>query len=283
MKTVKTLSEFKDIRDHWHRQSHTIGFVPTMGYLHEGHLSLVDQSKRENRKTVVSIFINPAQFGPNEDLEAYPRDVLRDSGLLEEKGVDAVFLPAATELYPAGFSSYVEVERLGDVLCGASRPGHFRGVTTIVLKLFNIVRPHYAYFGRKDAQQAIIIKKMVKDLNMEPVIRTLPIVRDADGLALSSRNTYLSPGEREAALCLPRSLQWAKSQIEAGLRDAAAVKKGIRDEINRQPEITADYVEVSSLDRLESLTTVDTRNTLVAAAVRVGQTRLIDNFILGDL
>jgi pantoate--beta-alanine ligase len=254
-----------------------------MGYLHDGHLSLVDRCREENDVTIVSIFVNPTQFGPGEDFDSYPRDLGRDRRLLQERGVDIVFYPSREELYPQDYLTYVEVEQLGGVLCGAARPGHFRGVTTIVSKLLNIVAPSRAYFGRKDAQQAIIIKRMVRDLNMDTDIRTLPIVRDEDGLALSSRNSYLSSEERKAALCLQAALRQAEAAIRSGLLESAALKELIVGKIREHPLVTVDYVEMVSLDRLETLDTVEPGNTLVAAAVRVGKARLIDNFILGDI
>jgi pantoate--beta-alanine ligase len=285
MITLETIAEVrKEVGRYRSANSGTsIGFVPTMGYLHRGHLSLVEQCKKENDVTVVSIFVNPAQFGPDEDFNVYPRDMEKDMRLLAELGVDVLFSPVLDVMYPAGYASFVEVEKLGSVLCGKSRLGHFRGVATIVLKLFNIVAPTCAYFGRKDAQQAIIIKKMVNDLNLDIVIRTMPIVRDPDGLALSSRNVYLSRQERTAALYLPAALQKARSEIERGLRDVSVVKDMIRTEINKSSPIKIDYVEVVSLDGLNELTEIDMNNTLVAAAVWVGNTRLIDNFILGDI
>jgi pantoate--beta-alanine ligase len=282
MKIFKTINQLReDLRKYKSRQ--TIGFVPTMGYLHQGHLSLVKQSKKENDVTVVSIFVNPAQFGPEEDFDSYPRDAEKDEHLLRELDVDVVFYPAVKEIYPVGYATYIEIEKLGVVLCGKSRPTHFRGVTTVVLKLLNIVSPSCAYFGRKDAQQVIIIKKMVIDLNLDVTIQTLPIVRDPDGLALSSRNAYLSAEERKAALGLSLGLKKAKTEIDHGLRDAAAVKEFIQKEINKNPLVTIDYVEVVSLDTLEKIKTITINNTLVAGAIWVGKTRLIDNFILGEI
>jgi pantoate--beta-alanine ligase len=289
MKIIQTINGIKKkIKKH---QGQSIGFVPTMGYLHQGHLSLIEQSKKENDVTVVSIFVNPTQFGPDEDFNRYPRDLQRDEALLKELHVDLLFFPNSTEVYPSGYSTYVEVETMGKVLCGKSRPTHFRGVTTVVLKLFNIVNPTTAYFGQKDAQQAILLKHMTIDLNLDITIKVMPIVRDTDGLALSSRNAYLSTAEREAALYLPRALAKAKSQIEAGLKDASEIKTLIENELKKSPLITIDYVEVVTLDKLENFPknqegqTVDIsmNNTLVAAAARVGKTRLIDNFILGEI
>jgi pantoate--beta-alanine ligase len=282
MKIVETIDQFRE-EFRKYKSTQTIGFVPTMGYLHPGHLSLVEQSKKENDVTVVSIFVNPAQFGPGEDFDRYPRDLERDENLLRELEVDVVFYPPVKEIYPEDFATYVEVEKLGKVLCGKSRLTHFRGVTTVVLKLLNIVSPTRAYFGRKDAQQAIIIKKMVKDLNLDVTIQTMPIVRDPDGLALSSRNAYLSAEERKAALSLSGALQKAKTEIDHGLRDAPAIKELIQKEISKYPLITIDYVEVVSLDTLENVDSITINNTLVAGAIWVGKTRLIDNFTLGEI
>jgi pantoate--beta-alanine ligase len=282
MKILKTIAEMYAERDLCRAEGKRIGFVPTMGFLHNGHLSLVDQCRKENDVTVVSVFVNPTQFGPGEDFDSYPRDIDADTRMLRERGVDILFFPDRGQLYPEGYHTYVEVEELDKGLCGSSRPSHFRGVTTIVLKLLNIVGATRAYFGRKDAQQAVIIKKMVQDLNMESEIRALPIVRDSDGLALSSRNSYLSPEQRAAALCFPRALMQAKQEIQSGLRDTAAVIKRIEAVIADNPLVQVDYISVVSLDRLQPLAVVDLNNTLVAGAVWVGKTRLIDNFILGE-
>lgn len=283
MKTINTITNLKEERKKYRDAS--IGFVPTMGYLHEGHLSLIEQSKNENDITIVSIFVNPTQFSPTEDFAAYPRDLEKDEGILNELNVDLLFYPDAEDMYPQGFATYAEVEKMSAVLCGKFRPTHFRGVATVVLKLFNIVQPDNAYFGQKDAQQVIILKRMTTDLNLDVTIKTLPIKRDPDGLAMSSRNVYLSPAEREAALRLPRALQQAKEQIEKGLRNVFEIKAGIESELKKSPLITTDYVEIVTLDQLQPVSgyEVDTSNTLAAAAIRVGKTRLIDNFILGEL
>ena len=283
MKIIETIDQLREELRKYKTQGQTIGFVPTMGYLHRGHLSLVEQSKKENGVTVVSIFVNPTQFGPGEDFDRYPRDLEGDERLLKELAVDVVFYPAVKEIYPGDYATYVEVEKWGKVLCGKSRPTHFRGVATVVLKLLNIVSPTCAYFGRKDAQQAIIIKKMVKDLNLDVTIHTIPIVRDPDGLALSSRNAYLSAEERKAALSLSQALEKAKTEIHHGLRDASAIKELIRKEIGKYPQVTIDYVEVVSLDALEQIKTITLDNTLVAGAIWAGKTRLIDNFTLGEI
>lgn len=291
MKIITTIPEVQaEIRKHREQgRTRTIGFVPTMGALHQGHLSLAETCRKENDITVVSIFVNPAQFGPNEDFEKYPRDFQKDESMLKELGVDLIFYPAKNDIYPPGYSTYVEVEKLGQVLCGKSRPTHFRGVATVVLKLFNIIKPDRAYFGQKDAQQAVLVKRMVSELNLDVTIRALPIIRDYDGLALSSRNVYLSPAEREAALHLPRALTQARERIQAGLNDAAQIKTAIETGLKNIPLLTVDYVEVVTLDRLEPFPQspqgqlIDNNNTLVAAAVKVGKTRLIDNFILGEI
>ncbi|MCP4146467.1 MAG: pantoate--beta-alanine ligase [bacterium] len=287
MKVIKRIPEIRLHIKNLRKMGKNIGFVPTMGFLHNGHLSLVKQSCKENDVTGVSIYVNPTQFGPNEDLDRYPRDFSRDEALLDELGVDFIFYPGNKDIYPDGYCTYVDVEGMGEVLCGSSRLNHFRGVTTVVLKLFNILTPDNAYFGRKDAQQAIILKKMVTDLNLDVNVNTIPIVRDTDGLALSSRNVYLSPEQREAALFLPRALQNAKEKIHAGLTGASTIRTFIVDEIKKSPHIEIDYVEVVSLDKLEKYpgpdSTININNTLIAAAVKVGKTRLIDNFTLGEI
>lgn len=283
MKKIETIDGLKEELIKYRLPGKSIGFVPTMGYLHNGHLSLVEQSKKENDVTVVSIFVNPTQFGPDEDFNRYPRNTEMDEKLLKELQVDVVFYPGKKEIYPGDYATYVEVEKLGSVLCGKSRPTHFRGVTTVVLKLFNIVSPSCAYFGSKDAQQAVIIKRMVKDLHLDIRIKTLPIVRDHDGLALSSRNAYLSPQERAAALCLSQTLKKARSEIDNGLRKASAVKDLLYGEIGKYPIIKIDYLAVVSLDRLEEIEIIDMNNTLVAGAIWLGKTRLIDNFTLGEI
>jgi pantoate--beta-alanine ligase len=281
MKVIEKIEIFRKERQALEGRS--VGLVPTMGYLHEGHLSLVEKSRDENEITVVSIFVNPTQFGPHEDLNRYPRDFKRDAGLLQNRGVEYVFHPDEKEMYRDDHSTFVDVEKLGTVLCGKSRPGHFRGVTTVVSKLFHIVRPNRAYFGEKDAQQAVIIKRMVKDLDMDVTIRTLPIVRDSDGLALSSRNAYLSAEDRRASLALPGALKKAREMIGKGLDSAAEIKKIIRQELEKNQMIGIEYVEVVDIVHLQPVDEIEPDNTLVAAAIRVGKTRLIDNFILGEI
>ena len=249
-----------------------------MGYLHEGHKSLIDAARRENDKVVVSIFVNPMQFGPTEDLDSYPRDLNRDAKLCEDAGVDIIFHPEADEMYADGFCSYVDMNGLTTELCGKTRPIHFRGVQTVVLKLFHIVTPDRAYFGQKDAQQLAVIKRMVKDLNVDTEIIGCPIIREEDGLAKSSRNTYLSADERQAALVLSRSLKIGKQLVDAGEKSAKVVKDAITAEINKEPLAKIDYVDVVDFD---TITPIDELKgtTLVAIAVYIGKTRLIDNFI----
>lgn len=261
----------------------SLGFVPTMGFLHAGHLSLVAKCRQENDLAVVSIYVNPAQFGPNDDLDRYPRDPERDIALLEKEKTDLLFMPDSLEIYPPGYATYVSVEGLDMVLCGKSRPGHFRGVATVVLKLFNLVGPQRAYFGQKDAQQVIVIKKLVRDLHLPVQIRVLPIVRDVDGLALSSRNVYLVPAERLAARHLPQALAAAEALINNGVGDVAVLKKTMAEELAKDRLIQIDYIAVARLQDLAELAVIQPGNTLIAAAIRVGKTRLIDNLLLGDL
>ena len=272
----------KDVRERvndWKREGLTVGFVPTMGYLHEGHKSLMQAARANNDKVVVSVFVNPMQFGPNEDLESYPRDFEKDSALCESVGVDLIFHLDPEEMYADGFCSYVDMNGLTTELCGKSRPIHFRGVQTVVLKLFNIVKPDRAYFGQKDAQQLAVIKRMVKDLNVDTEIVGCPIVREADGLAKSSRNTYLNPDERKAALILSRSLKLGRKLIENGETDAKAVIKAITDSINTERLAKIDYVDVVDFDTITPVDRIG-KSVLVAIAVYIGKTRLIDNFII---
>lgn len=281
MKIEKKIAGFRERRKSL--AGKRVGFVPTMGYLHDGHLSLIDRSIAENDMTVVSVFVNPTQFGPNEDLDRYPRDFQRDRELLENRGVDLVFSPDSQEMYGPDYRTYVQVEELGKVLCGKSRPTHFRGVATVVLKLFNIIRPDGAYFGQKDAQQAVIVKRMCRDLNLGIDIRVCPIVRDSDGLALSSRNRYLDKKEREAARALPGSLKKARSLIESGWTDCARIIAEVTGELAKTSLVEIGYVAIVDLENLKPLKEIDPNHTLVAAAIRVGSTRLIDNFVLGEI
>jgi pantoate--beta-alanine ligase len=276
MITVKTVGEMKSLVRRWKSEGKTVGFVPTMGYLHEGHLSLVRESKKRTDVTVVSIFVNPTQFGPKEDFKKYPRDLVKDFAFLETGGVDCLFYPDAGDIYPPGYRTFVEVHGLQDRLCGKSRPGHFRGVATVVLKLFNIVSPDLAFFGAKDAQQILIIQKMAADLNLDVDVVTCPIVREPDGLALSSRNAYLSPDERKAAPVLSRSLAAAEKLIAAGERDVTKVMAAIRSVIGGEPQARIDYVEAVDPANLEPV--IEIRgDVLIALAVFIGSTRLIDN------
>ena len=276
MKVVKSVAAMKALAREWARAGKRIGFVPTMGYLHEGHLSLVRESKRRADVTVVSIFVNPTQFGPNEDYKKYPRDLAKDAAYLEGGGVDCLFHPEAAEIYPSGYRTYVEVQGLQDRLCGRSRPGHFRGVATVVLKLFEIVRPDLAFFGAKDAQQVLIIGRMAADLDLDVEVVTCPLVREADGLALSSRNAYLSPDERRAALALSTGLRWAEKAVAAGERDAARLVAGVRAILEAEPLARVDYVEAVDTETLEPVAEVR-GEVLLALAVFLGSTRLIDN------
>jgi pantoate--beta-alanine ligase len=256
-----------------------VGFVPTMGYLHQGHLSLVKKAKEMADYVVVSIFVNPLQFGVGEDYEEYPRDLERDSSLVEELGADLVFAPSVGEMYGEDHSTQVEVSGVTERLCGASRPGHFKGVTTVVSKLFNIVQPDLAFFGQKDAQQIAVLKKMVRDLDFPVQIVGLPIVREQDGLALSSRNKYLSPPERQSALILSKSLKLAEKMIVDGERDPDKIRQKMIELIGTEPLAVIDYVELSSADTLQPISRLQGK-VLIALAVRIGKTRLIDNLQL---
>jgi pantoate--beta-alanine ligase len=255
-----------------------IGLVPAMGALHEGHLSLVRHARADNDTVVVSIFVNPTQFGPSEDYALYPRDSDRDLALLRDLGTDLVFMPPVAEVYPEGFDTHVEVEKLTQVLEGVSRPGHLRGVATVVTKLFNIVQPHRAYFGQKDAQQLAVIRRLTRDLDLPVEVVGLPTVRDPDGLAMSSRNAYLSPEERKAALVLYRSLEAARELWRSGARDAALIRRCMGEVLAAEPLARVEYVSVADAETLEELETVD-RPALVSLAVRIGKTRLIDNIL----
>ena len=281
MKIVKTVKGMKEIIRDLKKQGKIIGFVPTMGYLHEGHLSLIRESVRKADNTVVSIFVNPTQFGPNEDYERYPRDIERDEDLLIEEKADYLFYPSVKEMYPEDYKTYVEVKELQDKLCGRSRPGHFRGVCTIVLKLFNIVQPDIAFFGQKDAQQAIIIKRMVRDLNLDVEIKVLPIVREKDGLAMSSRNAYLNPEQRKSATVLYKSLKLARGLIEKGERNANTIISKMKELIDAEPLAKIDYIEIVDLEELNPLEEIKDK-ALIALAIYVGKTRLIDNIIVNN-
>jgi pantoate--beta-alanine ligase len=259
-----------------------IGFVPTMGYLHEGHMSLVRRARAENNSVVVSIFVNPTQFGPHEDFQRYPRDLNRDLGLLETTQVDAVFTPAVEEMYPAGASTTVEVESLSNILEGASRPGHFRGVATVVCKLFHLVRPHRAYFGEKDYQQLQVIRRMVQDLRMPVEVIGCPIVREPDALAMSSRNVYLSLSERQAATALSRALFRVARLFTNGLRDVSKLQTEVQTLLDKEPLIRTDYVAIVHPQTLQPLAVVGSEGGVICLAVWIGKTRLIDNIRLGE-
>jgi pantoate--beta-alanine ligase len=278
MRIETTVNAVKEQVKAWKAEGLSIGFVPTMGYLHEGHGSLIKAARAGNDKVVVSIFVNPMQFGPKEDLASYPRDLEKDSALCESLGADLIFHPEPSEMYHDNFSSYVDMTGLTEELCGLSRAGHFRGVCTVVNKLFNIVQPDRAYFGQKDAQQLAVIKHMVEDLNMNLEIIGCPIIREEDGLAKSSRNTYLSAEERKAALVLSRSINLGRKMVEDGETDTAVIIKAMTDLINEEPMARIDYVKavdgltISQIDKVQ-------KPMLVAIAVYIGTTRLIDNFI----
>ncbi|UCB42489.1 MAG: pantoate--beta-alanine ligase [Dehalococcoidales bacterium] len=276
MQVVETITEMKRLR---RQLPEPFGFVPTMGYLHKGHISLVRYARKENASVVASIFVNPTQFGPSEDFEDYPRDTKRDLAMLEEAKTDVVFIPPATEMYPERFSSWVEVGKLTERLEGNARPTHFRGVTTICTKLFNIVEPTKAYFGQKDAQQALVIKKMVADLNMNLEIVMCPTVREPDGLAMSSRHIYLSKEQRQAAVSLYEAIQLAEELWSEGERDAEHLRQVVTSHIQQQPLAEIEYVSVADTETLEELKTA-TSSGLLSLVVRFGKTRLLDNTIL---
>lgn len=279
MQLIHTISELRAIINEWRHQGLSVGLVPTMGYLHEGHQSLIAKSVSQNDRTVVSVFVNPIQFGPSEDLEAYPRDINRDMQKVEAAGGDLIFNPEPSEMYPDHFTSFIDTTETTELLCGAVRPGHFRGVCTVVGKLFNIVHPDRAYFGQKDAQQLATIRRFVRDLNFDVEIVPCPIVREDDGLAKSSRNTYLNPAERQAALILSRSLKQGREAIEAGERSADAVKAIIRQTLETEPLARIDYIEVVDFDNIQRVDRLSGQ-TLIAIAVYIGKTRLIDNIII---
>jgi len=276
MKVIETIDEMRQLR---FKLAEPVGLVPTMGYLHEGHLSLVRRARVESSLLVVSIFVNPTQFGPQEDFNQYPHDPQRDLALLEKEKADIVFIPSAAEMYPPQFSSWVEIEKVTERLEGASRPGHFRGVATVVAKLFNIVQPTRAYFGQKDAQQAVVIKKMMADLNMNVEIVILPTVREPDGLAISSRNIYLNPKERQAATVIYQALCLAQKLWSQGETNAERLRQQMTDLIQKEPLATIDYVSVADPETLEELDRV-IPPALVSLAVQIGRTRLIDNLVL---
>lgn len=279
MKIVKTVQEVRQIVGAWRKEGCSIGFVPTMGYLHSGHGSLIEYSVKDNDKTVVSIFVNPMQFGPTEDLASYPRDLEKDAALCESLGADLIFHPEPEEMYHTDFCSFTDITGLSDALCGLSRPIHFRGVCTVLNKLFNIVQPDRAYFGQKDAQQAAIVKQFVKDLNIPVEIIRCPIIREEDGLAKSSRNTYLSSEERKAALILSKAIFLGEKMVKDGEKDAKKVIEAMLACLALEPMANVEYVKA-----VNGLTMMDVESleapALVAMAVRIGKTRLIDNFVV---
>lgn len=277
---IETIKELRSLVGSYKREGKTIGFVPTMGFLHEGHLSLIRRAKTDNDIVVVSDFVNPTQFAPNEDFDSYPRDIERDEQLAKSAGADIIFYPSVSEMYPKGSSTFVEVE--GDitkVLCGASRPSHFRGVTTVVAMLFNIVKAHKAYFGQKDAQQAAVLIQMVRDMHMDIELIICPIVREEDGLAMSSRNTYLSDEERKQALILSQALKVAKAAFDGGENSIASLKEIITNKINEMPLANIDYVSIYEYPSLKVINNIEEK-AIAAVAVKFGKTRLIDNIIL---
>ena len=281
MKVVTTIDDLRAQVSAWKKEGLTVGLCPTMGYLHEGHASLMEHSVKDNDRTVASVFVNPIQFGPTEDLATYPRDFDHDCALLESKGVDLFFHPEASEMYADDFCTYVDIDVLSKTLCGKTRPIHFRGVCTVITKLLNTVCPDRIYFGQKDAQQLAIIRRMVRDLNFNVEVIGCPIVREADGLAKSSRNTYLSPEERKAALILSRSIRLGQDLVTGGERDSAALLKAMKDKLASEPLADVEYVEVVNGLNMQPIPTF-TEGDLVAMAVRIGTTRLIDNFTVGE-
>ena len=279
MKVVKTIAEVREQVKAWKAEGLRVGLVPTMGFLHEGHQSLIRKAVEENDRVVVSDFVNPTQFGPKEDLASYPRDIERDAKLCEEAGADLIFHPEPAEMYAPDYCTFVDMDGLTKGLCGKTRPTHFRGVCSVVAKLFNIVAPDSAYFGQKDAQQLAVIRRMVRDLNFDIRIVACPIIREEDGLAKSLRNTYLNAEERAAAVVLSRALNKGKALIESGEQSAAKVKDVIMEELCKEPLAKVDYVEVVDADSIEAIKELN-GNVLVAIAVYIGKTRLIDNIMI---
>jgi pantoate--beta-alanine ligase len=278
---MKIVTSLNDLFDERAKLTEPVGLVPTMGYLHEGHLSLVREAKKECESVVVTIYVNPTQFGPNEDLESYPRDLERDTNLLRSEGVDLLWIPTSEIMYPPGYQTWIEVTELTGFLEGQQRPGHFKGVTTIVTKLFNAIHPQKAFFGQKDAQQAIVIQRMIKDLNYNLEIKICPIIREPDGLALSSRNVYLNPAERQAATILNKSLNIAKQAYKNGERSSQKIIGLIENIINKEPLAKIQYVSCANLQTLEEVEGDITKPVLISMAVFFQKTRLIDNIVLG--
>ncbi len=282
MKVIETVKEMQTFSEALRLQGKKIVLVPTMGYLHEGHLRLMREGKKHGDVLIISIYVNPTQFGPNEDLDAYPRDFERDEELARAADVDVIFYPSSSEMYPENYQTYVTVESVTKNLCGLSRPGHFRGVATVCTKLFNIVKPHAAVFGRKDFQQLVTIKRMVRDLNMDLLIVGMATVREADGLAMSSRNAYLKEEQRESALSLCRSIKLAKDLYENGERDAVKIIEKVRQFIESYPYTAIDYIKICNAETMKDIEQVDS-NAVMALAVWVGTPRLIDNFVFGEI
>lgn len=279
MTWLETIAELKTEISRWRRAGLSVGLVPTMGYFHEGHLALMKQARAENDRVVVSLFVNPTQFGPTEDLDRYPRDHDKDRRLAESVGVDMIFAPSPEEMYPPGHKTWVEVTGITQGLCGNSRPGHFRGVTTVVTKLMMLVGPDRAYFGEKDAQQLRVVRRMIRDLNIPVEVRSVPTVREADGLAMSSRNIFLAPEERQAALVLSQALFFAGDRARAGETDVDNIRRCMVEMIENEPLVKMEYLEFVDDDTLEGIKQVN-RPVLVALAAKVGQTRLIDNIVI---
>lgn len=279
MTWLETIAELKTEISRWRRAGLSVGLAPTMGYFHEGHLALMKQARAENDRVVVSLFVNPTQFGPTEDLDRYPRDHDKDRRLAESVGVDMIFAPSPEEMYPPGHKTWVEVTGITQGLCGNSRPGHFRGVTTVVTKLMMLVGPDRAYFGEKDAQQLRVVRRMVRDLNIPVEVRSVPTVREADGLAMSSRNIFLAPEERQAALVLSQALFFAGDRARAGETDVDNIRRCMVEMIENEPLVKMEYLEFVDDDTLEGIKQVN-RPVLVALAAKVGQTRLIDNIVI---
>ncbi len=277
LQCVETIAEVRAQVKAWRKEGLTVGLVPTMGYLHAGHQSLIERAARDNDRVVVSDFVNPTQFGPQEDLQSYPRDLARDSAVCEKAGASLLFHPAVEEMYAPDCTTSVQMRGITEALCGKSRPVHFGGVCTVVAKLFNIVRPDRAYFGQKDAQQLLVIRRMVRDLNFDIQIIGCPIIREADGLAMSSRNTYLSPAERKAAPVLHRALEAGRQLAESGEKSAERIRGAIRGILAEEPLAEPEYVEVVDMQTVQPVETLE-KPVLCAIAVRIGKTRLIDNF-----
>jgi pantoate--beta-alanine ligase len=281
MKIIELVKEMQEFSESLRKSGKKIAFVPTMGYFHRGHLSLMKEGRKLGDCLIISIYVNPTQFGPGEDLEKYPRDFERDEKLSEDIGVDVIFYPADSEMYPEQYQTFVDVERVTNNLCGLSRPGHFRGVATICAKLFNIVKPHVAVFGKKDFQQLVTIKRMVTDLNMDLNVVGMPTVREGDGLAMSSRNTYLKEDERASALSLSRSLKLAKELYDNGERNAGKIIDGTKKLIDGHPHTKIDYVNICDTTTMNDIEYLESE-AVIALAVRVGAARLIDNYVFGE-